>query len=162
MKIYRIAPTLYLDNYQGLGASYRDGARWNRPGQPALYFALSAATALLEMANYLPSPRTIPASYHLGIYDISDSSIFLTLPEEELPTDWATFPHPPSTQAIGGNWLSSGNEMGLLVPSSAVPEGLENIILINPQHCDSSTIQLIKSTKELFNKRTFTGIVPPT
>lgn len=158
MKIYRIAPKCYLDNYQGLGASYRDGARWNKPGQPALYFALSAATALLEMANYLPSPHAIPASYHLGIYEIPDTTPLFTLAESDLPIDWAAFPHPISTQAIGGNWLASGNEMGLLVPSSAVPEGLEKIALINPQHRDCLTIQLIKSTKELFNKRTFTGI----
>jgi RES domain-containing protein len=158
MHLYRISPQKYLENYQGLGASYRDGARWNKPDQPVLYFALSSATALLEMANYLPSPRTIPANYRLGIYELPDTAPIYTLPDNQLPGDWALYPHPISTQEIGSNWLNAGKELGLLVPSSAVPEGLENIIVINPQHPDCSNINLIKSTPNLFNKRTFSGL----
>lgn len=158
MRLYRITPKRFLKNYRGLGASYTDGARWNHPGQPVLYFALSASTALLEMANYLPSPRLIPGDYRLGIYDIPDTSPLHTFPESDLPKDWAAFPYPISTQNIGGDWLSKDSDLGLLVPSSAVPEGLEKIMVINPRHESCSTIQLIKSTKDLYNRRTFTGI----
>ena len=112
----------------------------------------------MELANYIPSPRLIPEDYHLGIYNLPDIAPIYTLPENNLPNDWAAFPYPTSTQTIGGDWLSAGRELGLLVPSSAVPEGLEKIMVINPQHRDCSTIQLIKSTKDLYNKRTFTGI----
>lgn len=63
MRLFRICPEQYLENYSGLGASYRDGARWNKAGIPVLYFALSPAVALLEMGNYLPSPRLVPKSY---------------------------------------------------------------------------------------------------
>ena len=158
MRIYRISPELYINNFQGLGASYRDGARWNRPGQSVLYFALSPATALLEMANYLPSPRLIPDTYRLGIYEVPDSAPFYRLPDNQLPDDWASFPYPLSTQTVGGNWLDAGNELGMLVPSSAVPEGLEDIAVINPRHPDCSKIKFIKSTPDLFNKRVFTGL----
>lgn len=158
MRLYRIIPEAYLENYNGLGGSYRDGARWNRADQPVLYFALLASTALLEMANYLPSPRLIPEDYRLGIYDTPDIAPFYTLPDNRLPSDWASFPYPSSTQTIGGDWLDAGNELGLLVPSSAVPEGLELIAVINPRHPACSNIQLEKSTADLFNKRTFTGI----
>ena len=158
MRLYRISPLSHLDNYQGLGASYKDGARWNKPGQPALYFAVSSATALLEMANYLPSPRLIPDSYRLGIYEVPDTVPFYTLPDSELPGDWALFPYPLSTQKIGAAGLDKCDELGLLVPSSAVPEGLENIAVINPLHPACSKIKLIKSTPDLFNKLTFTGL----
>lgn len=158
MQLYRICPEPYLDNYLGLGASYTDGARWNRPGQPVLYFSLSPATALLEVANYLPSPRLIPNSYRLGIFDVPDIGPFYTLPDSQLPGDWASFPYPSSTQALGGDWLDAGNDLGLLVPSSAVPKGLELIAVINPRHSACASIQLVKSTADLFNKRTFTGL----
>ncbi len=155
MRLYRISPKRYLDNYQGLGAAYKDGARWNRAGQRVLYFAVSPATALLEMANYLPTPRLIPKDYRLGIYEVADSAPFYMLPCSQLPGDWALFPYPLSTQTIGGDWLDAGNELGLLVPSSAVPEGLEKIAVINPQHPACSKISLAKSSSDLFNKRTF-------
>ena len=158
MRLYRIAPDAYLEDYRGLGASYRDGARWNRAGQPVLYFALSAATALLEMANYLPSPRLIPPSYRLGIYEVPDSLSTYTLPDARWPEDWAAFPYPASTQAIGGGWLDSGDEVGLLVPSAAVPEGLEAIMVINPAHRERAQLRLLAATSDLFNKRTFTGL----
>ncbi len=158
MRLYRISPEPYLDDYRGLGASYKDGARWNRPGQAVLYFALSPATALLEMANYIPSPPLIPESYRLSIYEILDTTPFHTLPDEQLPGDWALFPYPRSTQRIGGDWLDACEGLALLVPSAAVSEGLEKIAVINPQHNACSKIHLLKSTPDLFNKRTFTGI----
>ncbi len=158
MRIYRITPDHYLENYQGLGASYRDGARWNRAGQPILYFAQSPATALLEMANYLPSPRLVPENYRLGIYEISDSLHIYILPDASLPDDWAAFPYPKSTQKVGGDWLDKSKELALLVPSAAVPQGLEKIVVINPYHKDCSQIRLIDATSDLYNKRTFSGV----
>ena len=32
MRLYRICHVRYLEDLRGLGASYRDGARWNEPG----------------------------------------------------------------------------------------------------------------------------------
>lgn len=158
MRLYRISPEKYLNNQQGLGASYQEGARWNRPGQPVLYFALSPATALLEFANYIPSPRLIPDSYRLGIFEVPDAASFLELPANQLPNDWAQYPYPNSTQKIGGDWLETGTALGMLVPSAAVPEGLEKIVVINPGHPERHSIHLLSSTAELFNKRTFAGL----
>lgn len=157
MRLYRITSETYLENYQGLGASYKDGARWNRAGQPVLYFALSPATALLEMTQYIPSPRLVPVSYRLGIYGIPDETPILSLPDTSLPGDWAAYPYPPSTQAIGGDWLDRV-EVGLLVPSAAVPQGLEQTLVVNPRHPDVAMIRLIDSTADLYNKRIFTGV----
>ena len=158
MYLYRIAPEKHLDNFQGLGASYKDGARWNKPEDPVIYFALSAATALLEMANYLPSPHLIPESYRLGVYQVPDNTQFYSLTDENLPDDWAFFPYPVSTQAIGSQWLKSNKELAMIVPSCAVPNGLEKIAVINPGHEDRKNIKLIKSISDLFNKRTFSGL----
>ncbi len=158
MRLYRICPEKYLENFSGLGASYKDGARWNRPGQAVIYFAVSPSTALLEMANYLPSPKLIPKNYRLGIYELDKSAAIYVLADTQLPDDWAYFPYPRSTQQIGKDWLDQCNELGLLVPSSAVPQGLEKILVVNPRHPDIGHLKLVSSTPELFNKRTFTGL----
>lgn len=158
MKLFRVSPEEYLNDFRGLGASYTDGARWNRPGQPVLYFALSPSTALLELANYIPSPRLIPASYRLGIFEVPDNASFVSLPEDQLPDDWAKYPYPVSTQTIGGDWLDTKNELGLIVPSAAVPDGLESIAVINPNHPECGSIKLVSMASDLFNKRVFSGL----
>ena len=70
MRIYRIE---HLENFEGHGASFRRGGRWNMAGVPVLYFAESASVAMLEMANYLPSPRMVPVAYRLGVYEVASS-----------------------------------------------------------------------------------------
>lgn len=156
MKLYRISPIIYLENYEGLGASYQDGARWNYKGHPVLYFALSPSVAMLEMANYFPLPRLIPKNRLLGIYDLPDD-----LTEEfntsKLPLDWDVYPHPASTRIIGTEWLVSNINTGLIVPSAATPDGLESIMIINPLHKGIKQLKLIDKKDKLFNERAFTG-----
>jgi len=42
--------------------------------------------------------------------------------------------------------------------NTAAPQGLEKIVVVNPNHEDCSQIQPIDSTSELYNKRTFSGV----
>jgi RES domain-containing protein len=158
MRLYRICPEQFLENYSGLGASYQDGARWNSKGHAVLYFTLSPATAMLEMANYLPSPRLVPADYRLGIYEIPDTIKTDELSADQLPGDWAVYPYPRSTQQLGDKWLSDGNAFVLLVPSTAVSRGLEKIAVINPAHPACKKIHLVEAVSELYNQRSFSGI----
>lgn len=158
MRLYRICPEAYLKDLSGLGGSYRDGARWNSPGQPVLYFALSASTALLEMANYIPSPQRVPPSYRLGVYQLPESASVIELPAAGLPADWAVFPHPRSTRELGDRWLNAGHSLLLLAPSTAVPEGLDKIAVFNPRHPESGSIRLVRTIRDLYNERTFGGL----
>ena len=158
MQLYSISSQAYLEDFSGLGASYKDGARWNSAGLPVLYFTLSPATALLEMANYIPSPRLVPPSYRLGIYELPEQVELDQLSTSQLPDDWAHYPYPKSTQMLGDQWLSACETLGLLVPSTAVSAGLEQIVLINPRHPQIKDIQLTQSIKELYNKRSFMGL----
>jgi RES domain-containing protein len=158
MRIYRICPERFLENYSGLGASFKDGARWNTAGHPVLYFACSPATALLELANYVPSPRLIPSDYRLGVYSLSEDASLETLSHGKLPKHWAAYPYPEATQRLGDAWLEKAGSLALLVPSAAVSGGLENIAVINPRHSQLAEVRLIKAYSELFNERTFGGI----
>jgi RES domain-containing protein len=60
MLIYRGVKQDYLESYDGMGNSYRKGARWNFPNHPVLYFAPNPSVAALELANYFPSPDLVP------------------------------------------------------------------------------------------------------
>lgn len=90
MKLFRICPEQYLENYSGMGASFNDGARWNQPGIPVMYFSPSAAVSMLEMANYLPTPRLVPKSFRLGTYELPDQFVD-RLDPASLPNDWDAY-----------------------------------------------------------------------
>ena len=155
MQLYRICPTRYLEDYSGLGASYRDGARWNVEGIPVIYFATSASLAMLELANYLPSPRLVPANYHLGIYTLSGRAKVDSWSVDDLPEQWNEYPYPAATQQMGAAWLRSGTRVALQVPSAAVPDGLEKCVIINPRHSAISQLKLIDQKRDIYSKRIF-------
>ena len=158
MRLYRIAPQAFLENYDGLGASFRGGGRWNHSGLPVMYFALSPSVAMLEMANYLPSPRLIPASYALATYELTGHVPIDEISLGELPKDWNQYPYPESTQDIGSTWLLRTNSLILTTPSAAVPGGMEKIGVVNPRHRSVSKIQLKAIEKKIFNQRAFAGL----
>ena len=110
------------------------------------------------MANYLPSPRLVPKDYNLGIYELPSNTKIKTLTVDDLPDDWADFPYPLSTQLIGSKWLNSNDELCLIVPSAAIPEGMENIVIVNPNHPQIGSLKLSYATPSLYNKRAFEGI----
>jgi RES domain-containing protein len=157
MRLYRICRDDHLENYQGLGASYKDGGRWNEPGIPVLYFAETASVAMLEMANYLPSPRLIPAAYRLGVYEVAGNPPTERWTVDDLPAGWDRFPYPAFTQRIGADWLRRGAAFLLVIPSAAVPGGIENIVLVNPARLAAGSIRLSAVHERLYNPRAFGG-----
>lgn len=157
MYLFRIAPGRFLEDLSGKGASYTQGGRWNRAGVPVIYMAPSASTAMLEMANYLPSPQLVPKAYRIGLYELPDDIPLDSLAPELVPRDWNRYPYPASTQELGTRWHQKGSALGLRVPSVAVPGQLEDIIVINPLHPDVSYLKLTKTLELVFNPRAFAG-----
>ncbi|MCY4477786.1 MAG: RES family NAD+ phosphorylase [Gammaproteobacteria bacterium] len=155
IRIYRICRVEHLENFEGHGASFRHGGRWNNAGVPVLYFAESAGVAMLEMANYLPSPRLVPATYRLGVYEVASSASIARWQVENLPEEWDEFPHSPWTQKEGTEWLLHGEESLLFVPSAAVPGGLENIVLASPQRLAPAGIRLVEALEVICDSRAF-------
>ncbi|MDR9468617.1 RES family NAD+ phosphorylase [Marinospirillum sp.] len=158
MLIFRITKETYLETYNGLGGSYQDGARWNLPGTPAMYFGLSAPIALLEMANYTVSPRMVPPDYRLGVYEVPDGAPIDRLEEVDWPINWFKYPYPDSTQKIGDQWIREANSFGLIVPSCAVSAGLGEILLVNPYHVEVRNLKLVDTRTDIFNPRAFPGV----
>lgn len=155
MRIYRICRFEHLENFEGRGASFRHGGRWNRAGVRVLYFAESASVAMLEMANYLPSPRLVPATYRLGVYEVSSSASMKRWQVGDLPKDWDEFPHSQWTRQEGTEWLLHGKESLLSVPSAAVPGGLENIVLASPHRLAPAAIRLVDAIEDIYDSRAF-------
>ena len=118
MRLYRICHVRYLEDLRGLGASYRDGARWNEPGFPIVYFAETPSVAMLEMAHYLPSPRLVPPGYRLGVYEVGDEVALERWHVRDLPEGWDRYPHPRSTRRMGTSWLMRKEAPLLAVPSA--------------------------------------------
>ncbi len=152
MRLYRIGRLEHLEDFSGLGASYHGGARWNEAGIPALYFAETASVAMLQMANYLPSPRLVPSSYRLGIYDLPNDTPTERWLVSMLPSDWRDFPYPKSTRQMGTDWLIGGDAHLLVVPSAAVPAGLETIVLASPARIGAGAIRLIGMEADIYNR----------
>lgn len=158
MQLFRIAPERCLEDFSGLGSSYLNGARWNRPGQPVLYFACNASTALLEMANYLPSPRMMPRALRMGIYELDERASIGTLARGDLPDSRRDYPYPSETRTLGGDWLTSAEQLGLRVPSAATPGALEDLIVVNPACQSRRYIRLIDVVSQLYNEHAFSGV----
>ena len=155
MRLYRISRADHLEDYRGRGVSFRRGGRWNEPGNPALYFAATAGVAMLEMANYLPSPRLVPSGYRLGVYEVAGQPSVERWAAEDLPADWNRFPYPRSTQRMGSDWLTRGNASLLVLPSAAMPGGLDDIVLAAPARLDPASICLVAAHERLYNPRAF-------
>ena len=115
---------------------------------------------MLEMANYLPSPRLVPKSYRLGVFEVDDDVPMDHWTLDEMPDDWRDFPYPKSTQRLGTDWLIHGQALLLAVPSTVVPGGLENTVLASPSRLGPETIQLRSMEADIFNPRAFSNTEP--
>jgi RES domain-containing protein len=158
MNLYRVTNFEYAGNFNGRGASFIDGARWNSAGRPVIYFAMNMAAALVEAANYHPSPRLMPKSHCKAIYELEDTVSIDRLDWSALPADWQEMPYPVSTQLIGDAFLDSGKALLLLLPSVAVGLNDYSIAIANPQHEDMKKIKLIDTIKPVYSGRMFSGI----
>ncbi len=146
---WRIVQPRYLQTaFDGRGASQYPG-RWNERGAAVVYAAGSLSLAALEMLVHLPGPgilqryRSIPVSF--------DEALCRQLSPQDLPPDWADDPAPPSTRALGTQWIADSSSVVLAVPSAVVP--IERIFLINPHHPDFPELTIGEGQQFQFDPR---------
>ena len=132
MHVWRLVKPRYAPSaFDGEGARLY-GARWNSAGVRVAYASSDAALAVLEVFVHLKDTAALP-SYSLVSASIPDRLIQDQDPSL-LPKAWNASPVPPAVQAIGDDWIRSGNALALRVPSVLVPSGTN--LLINPDHRD--------------------------
>lgn len=143
MILFRIAKKKYAEDLSGYGAKIA-GGRWNRKGIPVLYLAESRSLSILETIVHCNTIRDLTGRILLSI-EIPDKSVD-NINRSELPADWNMKPYHSFTVNYGSNWLITGENLLLKIPSSIVPE--ENIFIANPKHKKYSKIKITE--KKLF------------
>lgn len=148
MILWRISNHANLEGRGGLFAS----ARWHTQGRPIVYLAETPSGALTEVLVHLElDPDNMPDSYKLLKLEAPDDLSLRRLKPSELPANWKS--NLLATRDIGDDWLASRATALLRVPSAIVPETFN--VLLNPQHPETSKIQVVWHRKYPLDKRLF-------
>jgi RES domain-containing protein len=136
MIVYRMAIAAYQRDLSGEGSKVY-GGRWNSPGFAAIYTAENISLSVLEIL-VAADKYNIPPDYYLLKLDIPDDLQIKKITASKLKDRWND--DAGYTQFIGSNFLNSGKEPILKVPSVIVRE--ENNYLLNPAHPDFKRIKI--------------------
>ncbi|CAG9180601.1 hypothetical protein LMG23992_04283 [Cupriavidus laharis] len=137
MQIFRIADQRH-EVWNGTGAMLV-GGRFNSPGRPLIYGALTFAGAMLEVLVHARIGK-VPRRHVLVIGSVPDDMPVERATANQLPTGWDTLETPRAARSFGDRWLAEGRSAILLVPS--VVARLEWNAFVNPHHPDAPRIQV--------------------
>ena len=136
MIIYRLVLETFKEDLSGTGSKIF-GGRWNFPGYSAIYTAENISLAVLEILVNTDK-NNIPPAYYLLKLHLPDNLPIKVITNAGLKEKWYTdFEY---AQYIGSNFLESGKESILKVPSAIVKE--EFNFLLNPAHTDFKKITI--------------------
>lgn len=150
MRLYRIASSRH-PVWDGTGAAIL-GGRWNSPGRPVIYAAMTYAGAMLEVLAHTNTGR-VPPSHRCVIADVSADISLTRYSASELPTGWDA-QDTEVGRSLGDAWLDAGKSALLVVPS--VVARLESNVLVNPAHPDSGRIRVSEPMEVQWDRRLFT------
>ena len=132
--------------FSGVGAA-KAGGRWNSRGVFVVYASCTKSLAILESLVHLNPPVTFKyVAFNLKF----DDALVEVFPVKSLPSDWRTEPPPPSTKAIGDDWVKSARSAVLVLPSAITGE---TNYLLNPTHPGFRKIRISKPEPFLFDPR---------
>lgn len=151
MIVYRLSKEKHKNDLSGKGAELT-GGRWNSKGAAMLYTSQSRALCTTEIAVHSPL-GIIPSNYWLVTIEFPDTADILELDSTLLSTDWRTYPHQHSTQAIGDNFITTGKYLVMKVPSAVVPGDFN--YLLNPAHSLFSRVKITATEVFEFDERLF-------
>ncbi|WP_064573575.1 RES family NAD+ phosphorylase [Cupriavidus gilardii] len=141
MLIYRIADRRH-DVWNGTGAMLM-GGRFNSPGRPFIYGALSFAGAMLEVLVHSRIGK-VPRQHVVVVANVPDDIGIERAGPNDLPRGWDALDDPRAARGFGDRWLADMRSAVLIVPSVVAP--LEWNALVNPMHPD--TAKLVVSAPE--------------
>jgi RES domain-containing protein len=149
MRIWRIADQRH-PIWDGTGAALM-GGRWNSPGRPVIYGALSFAGAMLEVLVHSNIGR-VPATQCCVEVEVPDAVPVEKLDIAALPPGWDA-PSSIEAQRLGDQWLQEGRSAVLLVPS--VVARLEWNALVNPHHPAAVRLRPSQPQPVIWDRRLF-------
>lgn len=136
--------------FSGEGAA-KTGGRWNSRGVPVVYASATKALAALETLVHLNPP--VPFNY-VAFRLQFDDALVEKAPLNRLPADWRVEPPPPSTKAVGDDWVRDKRSAVLALPSVIIPGELN--YLLNPAHPAFKRITIGKPEKFALDPRLLT------
>lgn len=139
MEVFRLSKVKFADTLSGKGAAI-NGARWNSQGFEVLYTASNRSLAMAEVVVHLSMGSLPPNFVMLTIY-VPDHLSIQKLRQEDLPENWKAFPHLPSTQTIGNEFIIESKYCGLQIPS--VVTECDYNLLFNPHHKEFRGLKII-------------------
>lgn len=153
LSIYRISDSRH-PIWDGTGAAMV-GGRWNSPGKPVIYGALSYACAMLEILVHANIGR-VPATHVHVVAEVPDHITVKRLDTLHLPAGWDS-DDITIARRVGDRWLSEAKTAVLIVPS--VVARLEWIAVINLLHPDAQQLQVSPSQPVIWDQRLFGRLV---
>lgn len=149
MRIFRISDNRH-PVWDGSGAMHL-GGRFNHPGRPVIYGALTFAGAMLEVLAHTRIGK-IPDTHVWVAGDIPDDIAIEHHTFDSLPSGWHNHGS-TEAQAFGDAWLSESRTAVLVVPS--VVARLEFNALVNPAHPDAARIVVSSPEPVIWDERLF-------
>lgn len=139
MEVWRITTARFATDLSGQGAALY-GGRWNHTEHKALYFGMTAEVCALETVIHCTEvPRIALKLVRVKLPD--DPQLYCEPDLQQLGEAWASNPADIQSMNIGTAWLKRGQHLGLIVPSSALPQA-RNIVL-NPLHPAARRIEIL-------------------
>ena len=151
--LWRVAadtPAWSADDLSGKGAASQ-GARWNHPGERAVYASVSIALAAWETRAHFAQGAALPWNRYLVRIDIPDAVWAARTRLPPPPVGWDAIPEGLVSRHAGSSWLASGRSALLVVPSVIIPE--EDNVLIDPRHPDAAGISATKLRRFVYDHR---------
>ncbi len=149
MQIFRIGDSRHT-LWDGTGAAMV-GGRWNSPGQPVIYGALSYACAMLEILVHANIGR-VPATHGYVVAELADDVPAERMDAQSLPPGWDSDDLTIARQ-VGDRWHREARSAVLLVPS--VVTRLEWIAVVNPRHPDAAKFSVLPAQPVVWDQRLF-------
>lgn len=131
-----------ISNYRDLpgGGGLLVEGRWHSKGQPVVYLADHAASALLELLVHTLK-EDAPSSYQLLRIEVPDTCLIEEIDISVLPVDWRD--RQDVTRCIGDAWLDGGTSALLRVPSALSPRASN--YLFRPARAAASDICIVET-----------------
>ena len=152
MVVWRTSNSKYASSaFTGIGAA-KVGGRFNSIGSPPVVYSAcdTLALALLEVLVHFHN-RIAPPDLSYVRATIPSHVSRESLDIDQLPINWAMWPHPDSTKEMGNDWLARQSSCLLLVPSAVTRVDFN--CLINPQHPDFASIAIDPPKSLDFDRR---------
>lgn len=149
MQIYRIGDSRHA-LWDGTGAAMV-GGRWNSPGHPAIYGALSYACCMLEILVHANIGR-IPTTHCYVLAEVPEDVPVERHAAQALPLGWDG-DDLSIARRVGDQWLVEGKTAILIVPS--VVARLECNAVVNPLHPAARQLVVSKSQPVIWDQRLF-------